>query len=183
MGLEEYFSREEGSFYREKTFVGTNEEYLEAKKKSSTVFVSGIPTNVREEKIWELFLLCGPVKRVIMGVNRNTLRFCGFCFVEFYSVASALNAVRYLRHFRFFQSKLSIDKDYGFVEGRQYGRGVFGGCAKVDKSYLDDRQQHRESDARKRHGESDEFSRRRNRGQYRNEMNREKHERVKKRRM
>ncbi|AFN82685.1 putative RNA-binding protein [Encephalitozoon romaleae SJ-2008] len=150
--LEQYFAGErEGYFYREKTFVGTDEEYVEAKKNSSTVFISNIPISVREERIWELFLLCGEVKRVIMGLNRNTLRFCGFCFVEFYTVHSADMAVKYINGFRLDQSPLSIDKDYGFVDGRQYGRGVFGGRVKVDKMYLEDRHQ-RDGTKRRRQG-------------------------------
>ncbi|ADM11209.1 putative RNA-binding protein [Encephalitozoon intestinalis ATCC 50506] len=150
--LEKYFGGEPGGyFYREKTFVGTDEEYLEAKKNSSTIFVSNVPTNVREERIWELFLLCGAVKRVIMGLNRNTLRFCGFCFVEFYEVCSADMAVRYINGFRIDQVPLTIDKDYGFVEGRQYGRGVFGGRVKADKMYLEDKHQ-RDGVKRRRQG-------------------------------
>ncbi|CAD26220.1 similarity to 20kDa NUCLEAR CAP BINDING PROTEIN [Encephalitozoon cuniculi GB-M1] len=150
--LERYFGGEpRGYFYREKTFVGTDEEYLEAKRSSSTVFVSNISTSVREERIWELFLLCGPVRRVVMGLNRNTLRFCGFCFVEFYSTDSANVAVRYLNGFRLEQSPLAIDKDYGFVDGRQYGRGVFGGRVKTDRMYLEDRHQ-RDNNKRRKHG-------------------------------
>lgn len=135
--LAKYFVRDAGSFYREKTFVGTDEEYLAAKRMSATVFVSNIPEDVHEECVWELFMLCGPVRRVVMGINRNTLRFCGFCFVEFYSPDAAEDAVRYLKDFRLGLSPLNVDKDYGFMEGRQYGRGVFGGRVKVDKQYLE----------------------------------------------
>lgn len=152
--LEKYFAGDAREyFYREKTFVGTDEEYLEAKRRSSTVFVSNIPTSVREERIWELFLLCGPVRRVIMGLNRNTLRFCGFCFVEFYATDAAEAAVRYMNGFRLDLGPLAIDKDYGFVEGRQYGRGMFGGRVKADKMYLEDRHQ-RGHTKRRRHGRS-----------------------------
>lgn len=165
MSLARYFVRkEEDSFYREKTFTGTDEEYLEAKRTSSTIFVSNIPTTVKEERIWELFMLCGPVRRVIMGVNRNTLRFCGFCFVEFYSADSASAAVRTLNEFRLDQSLLSMDKDYGFVEGRQYGRGIFGGRVKSDKLYLEDRYQRREMHGKRgRYGEPFEGGRHRRR--------------------
>ncbi|KAM0672599.1 RNA-binding protein [Ordospora colligata] len=138
--LAKYFCGDSrGYFYREKTFEGTDEEYIEAKRQSSTVFVSNVSALVCEERIWELFLLCGRVRRVIMGLNRNTLRFCGFCFVEFYTTESADAAVKYLNGFRFEQSPLSIDKDYGFVDGRQYGRGMFGGRVKQDKLYVEER--------------------------------------------
>jgi nuclear cap-binding protein subunit 2 len=133
MSLERYFRKEAPpSFYREKTFQGTDEEYADALRSSKTVFVAGISPTVAEECIWELFLLCGPVRRVIMGVNKNTYRCCGFCFVEFYSAESAEKAVMYLKDFRLDRSPLSVDRDYGFVEGRQYGRGMFGGRVRMD---------------------------------------------------
>jgi nuclear cap-binding protein subunit 2 len=135
--LEKYFRKEEPpSFYREKTFRGTDEEYAETLRNSSTVFVAGLSPTVTEERIWELFLFCGPIRRVIMGVNKNTHRCCGFCFVEFYSIGSAEKAVRYLRIFKLDQSPLSVDRDYGFVEGRQYGRGMFGGRVRVDNEEI-----------------------------------------------
>jgi nuclear cap-binding protein subunit 2 len=36
-----------------------------------------------EDQIYELFSMCGEVKRVIMGLDRVKKTPCGFCFVEY----------------------------------------------------------------------------------------------------
>lgn len=46
-----------------------------------------------EAQIYELCSLVGPVKRVIMGLNRNSKTPCGFCFVEHYTAEAALENV------------------------------------------------------------------------------------------
>ncbi|EEQ82228.1 hypothetical protein NCER_101089 [Vairimorpha ceranae BRL01] len=122
------------SFYREKTFTGTDEEYLELINNSTTVYINNIDHSVDETRIWELAMLFGEVKRVIMGINRNFLTFCGFCFVEFYRKEDAEKCKLWADKLRFEKKSLSVDKDYGFREGRQYGRGVFGGRMKDDNA-------------------------------------------------
>lgn len=37
---------------------------------------------IAEEQIYELFSHVGDIKRIIMGLDRNTKTPCGFCFVE-----------------------------------------------------------------------------------------------------
>lgn len=133
MPLERYFSAGlENRPYIERTFKGTEGEYREALKQSRTVYVSGVDEDVKEERLWHLFSICGEVRRVVMGVNRSKLTFCGFLFVEFEDSRSADSAVTFFRDFLLDGRPITIDKDIGFSEGRQYGRGVFGGSIRGD---------------------------------------------------
>lgn len=133
MELQKYFCKGlENRVYLEKTFKGTEEEYKIALKESNTVYVGGLPENFKEERIWNLFLIVGPIKRIIMGINKSTLIGCGFCFVEFENSCDANNSTVFFKEFFVDGSMIKVGKDWGFVEGRQYGRGIFGGSAKVD---------------------------------------------------
>lgn len=133
MPLEKYFSTGlEDRVYIEKTFKGTEEEYREALRQSRTIYVSGVCQNIREEQLWHLFSICGEVKRVIMGVNRSRLTFCGFLFVEFEHPDGADNSMALFRDFLLDGQLIKVDRDIGFSEGRQYGRGVFGGPMRND---------------------------------------------------
>jgi nuclear cap-binding protein subunit 2 len=78
-------------------------------------------------QIYELFSKVGVVRRVIMGLDRNTKTPCGFCFVIYHTRANALAAVRYLSGTKLDNRQLRVDIDYGFEEGRQFGRGRSGG--------------------------------------------------------
>ncbi|EQB59722.1 nuclear cap-binding protein subunit 2 [Vairimorpha apis BRL 01] len=77
------------SYYKEKTFTGTDEEYLKLMEESNTIYINNLDNSIDESRIWELGLLFGDVKRVIMGINRNFLTFCGFCFIEYYNKEDA----------------------------------------------------------------------------------------------
>lgn len=130
--LQKYYNSNRSSYYKEKTFTGTDEEYLKLMDESSTVYINNLDTSIDESRMWELGLLFGDVKRVIMGINRNFLTFCGFCFIEYYTKEDACKCKIWLDKIVFERKSLSVDKDYGFQEGRQYGRGVFGGKMKDD---------------------------------------------------
>lgn len=133
MGLAKYFATEhDDRIYIEKSFKGTPEEYVEAIRNSTTIYVSNISEYVKEERLWLLFSMMGEVRRVIMGINRGLLTFCGFCFVEFERKEDADNAIVFFRDFCLDGKLLKVDKDMGFVENRQYGRGVFGGAVRSD---------------------------------------------------
>jgi nuclear cap-binding protein subunit 2 len=105
-----------------------------------------------EEQIYELFTKCanpeegGGIKRIIMGLDRNTRcvnRFtdslyihaltvcnrtpCGFCFVEYYTHAEALASMRYVSGTKLDERIIRCDLDLGYKEGRQFGRGKSGG--------------------------------------------------------
>jgi hypothetical protein len=62
-----------------------------------------------------------------MGLHRVDRTPCGFCFVEFRQVASAVAAEKYLNGATLDGRVLKIERDPGFKEGRQYGRARSGG--------------------------------------------------------
>ncbi|KCZ75337.1 hypothetical protein H311_03688 [Anncaliia algerae PRA109] len=133
MGLDKYIAlKPEEDKYRDRKFVGTEEDYAKALQESTIVYVGRLPEEMSEEAIWFMFSTCGEIKRVIMGINRTTLYPCGFCFVEFYNKESARIACLFDK-FVYGGNEISVNIDYGFVNGRQFGRGYFGGSFKNDK--------------------------------------------------
>lgn len=132
MGLEKYLQNKTELFaYRDRKFQGSEEEYVNALKNSTTIYIGNLSTKVEEERLWAIFSLCGEIKRVIMGINRSTLYPCGFAFLEFYECEVARSACLF-NGIRLSGKYIKVDIDYGFREGRQYGRGVFGGQFKED---------------------------------------------------
>ncbi|KAI5480540.1 nuclear cap-binding protein subunit 2 [Pseudohyphozyma bogoriensis] len=95
--------------------------------KSATVYVGNLSFYTSEEQIFELFSRVGDVKRIIMGLDRNTKTPCGFCFVEFFTHEQALASLRYISGTKLDERIIRADLDPGFVDGRQYGRGKSGG--------------------------------------------------------
>lgn len=94
-----------------------------------TVYIGNLSHFTTEEQIHELFLKCGIIDRIIMGLDRNKLTPCGFCFVIYKKEEGSLNAMKYLKGTSLDSQVLEIDLDPGFREGRQFGRGIFGGQA------------------------------------------------------
>ena len=80
----------------------------------------------REEK-------CQPyawvVRTIIMGLDKNLLTPCGFCFVEYHNRNDAERAVKYLNGTKLDDREIRIDFDGGFLEGRQLGWGWGWGTA------------------------------------------------------
>ncbi|EJW04342.1 hypothetical protein EDEG_01398 [Edhazardia aedis USNM 41457] len=129
--LEQFYKpKREPYQYIDKKFQGTDEEFKELLNKSTTLYVGEVCPAIKEECIWELFSLVGPVKRVIMGINRNDRRPCGFCFVEYYTRKDAENCVKFISGFRLDGHFLKCDIDHGYCEGRELGRGESGGQVK-----------------------------------------------------
>ncbi|KDQ60754.1 hypothetical protein JAAARDRAFT_31725 [Jaapia argillacea MUCL 33604] len=101
--------------------------------KSNTLYVGNLSFYTTEEQIYEIFTKCGSpedgggVKRIIMGLDRNTRTPCGFCFVEYYTHAEALAAMRYISGTKLDERIIRCDLDLGYKEGRQFGRGKSGG--------------------------------------------------------
>lgn len=102
-------------------------EDLELAKTSSTVYVGNLSFFTTEEQVLELFSKIGKVKRIIMGLDRLHETPCGFCFVEFEAHEQSLQALRYLDQTKLDDRIIKIDRDPGFVDGRQFGRGNSGG--------------------------------------------------------
>ena len=121
------------SNYRDRTFRGTGMEYEHALQTSRTVYVGNLSFYTTEEQIWELFCQAShgskprSVKRIVMGLNRETKTPCGFCFVEFHTRKAAEQAVAWVSGRILDDRAIRVDIDWGFQDGRQYGRGKSGG--------------------------------------------------------
>ena len=75
----------------------------------------------------QVFSRCGDVQRIIMGLDKQKKTPCGFCFVVYYTRKDAEDAVKYLSGTKVDERPIRVDFDWGFVEGRQFGRGRAGG--------------------------------------------------------
>lgn len=117
------------SSYRDKEWDEEKEGigYHNALSKSATLYVGNLSFYTTEEQIYELFGRCGDVKRVIVGLNKESRMPCGFCFVEYHTREDARNAMRYVNGTRLDDRLIRTDWDPGFRQGRQYGRGKSGG--------------------------------------------------------
>ncbi|KAH9812154.1 hypothetical protein DFH28DRAFT_1109955 [Melampsora americana] len=104
--------------------------------KSSTVYVGNLSFFTTEEQIFELFSKISPIKRIIMGLDRNSKTPCGFCFVEYYDPIDALGCLRYISGTKLDERIIRADLDPGYKDGRQYGRGKSGG--QVRDEYRED---------------------------------------------
>jgi nuclear cap-binding protein subunit 2 len=77
----------------------TDEEWSQIKQElseSSTIYVGNLSFFTTEDQLYELFLMIGPIKSVIMGLNAKTKEPCGFAFVQFYAHDHAKAAVDYM---------------------------------------------------------------------------------------
>lgn len=113
--------------YRDKQFKGGETEWKKRLEKSTTVYVGNLSCYTNEYQFYELFVRCGSIKRIIMGLDKIKKTPCGFCFVEFDERQSALNSINYLNGAHLDGRPIQIDIDAGFEDGRQYGRGSHGG--------------------------------------------------------
>ncbi|KAK3009856.1 hypothetical protein RJ639_011870 [Escallonia herrerae] len=80
-----------------------------------------------EEQVYELFSRGGEIKKIVMGLDKNTKTPCGFCFIMYYSREDAEDSVKYLSGTILDDRPIRVDFDWGFQEGRQWGRGRSGG--------------------------------------------------------
>ena len=113
--------------YKDRLFKGSMEEYLDRLRSSATLYVGNVSFFTSEEQIWSLFAKCGVVKTVIMGLDKHKLTPCGFCFVEYHNRVDAERAVKCLNGTKLDDREVRIDFDWGFQDGRQFGRGKSGG--------------------------------------------------------
>lgn len=115
------------SAYRDRRFPGTQEEFEQALQNSTTVYIGNMSFYTTEEQVYELFSRAGEIKKIIMGLDKNTKTPCGFCFVLFYSREDTEDAVKYISGTILDDRPIRVDFDWGFVDGRQWGRGKSGG--------------------------------------------------------
>ncbi|KAG8834430.1 nuclear cap binding complex subunit [Serendipita sp. 400] len=121
------------STYKDSQASADRQTQLTLLRKSATLYVGNLSFYTTEEQIYELFSKCttpeegGGIKRIIMGLDRNTRTPCGFCFVEYYSHAEALACMKYISGTKLDERIIRCDLDSGYRDGRQFGRGRSGG--------------------------------------------------------
>ncbi|KAJ9170915.1 hypothetical protein P3X46_018977 [Hevea brasiliensis] len=115
------------SAYRDRKFPGNQEEFEHALQTSITVYIGNMSFYTTEEQVYELFSRAGEIKKIIMGLDKNTKTPCGFCFVLYYSREDCEDAVKYISGTILDDRPIRVDFDWGFQEGRQWGRGRSGG--------------------------------------------------------
>merc|ERR1712165_294244 len=126
-GLKMTSSSVDLSSYRDQHFKGSRNDQERLLRVSTTMYVGNLSFFTTEEQLYELFGMCGDVKRVIMGLDKFKKTPCGFCFVEYYTREDAEKSMMYVNGTRLDDRVIRTDWDAGFVEGRQYGRGKSGG--------------------------------------------------------
>lgn len=126
--IELYKVNEEVSdYFKERSYINRN-----ALLTSCCLYVGNLSYFSTEQQVYELFMRCGNVNRVIMGLNKQTKKQCGFCFVEYVTREAAEIAFETLDNTMLDGRCIRVDWDVGFEEGRQYGRGVTG-CQRRDE--------------------------------------------------
>ncbi|NP_001275117.1 nuclear cap-binding protein CBP20 [Solanum tuberosum] len=115
------------SAYRDRRFPGTQEEFEDALLRSITVYVGNMSFYTTEEQVYELFSRAGEIKKIVMGLDKNSKTPCGFCFIMYYSRDDAEDSVKYISGTILDDRPIRVDFDWGFQEGRQWGRGRSGG--------------------------------------------------------
>ncbi|KAF9614048.1 hypothetical protein IFM89_014848 [Coptis chinensis] len=115
------------SAYRDRRFPGSQEDFENALQTSTTVYLGNMSFYTTEEQVYELFSRAGEIKKIIMGLIKNTKTPCGFCFVLYYSRDDAEDSVKYVSGTILDDRPIRVDFDWGFQEGRQWGRGRSGG--------------------------------------------------------
>jgi len=122
--------RTKPSDYVDRSFLrngGTKDEYHALIAKSTTLYIGNLSFYTTEDQIYSIFSRIGDIRRIIMGLHRDNLTPCGFCFVLYYTREDTEAAIKYLNGTTLDGRIIRVDVDYGFVEGRQYGRGKTGG--------------------------------------------------------
>ncbi|XP_010694058.2 nuclear cap-binding protein subunit 2-like [Beta vulgaris subsp. vulgaris] len=115
------------SAYRDRRLTGSQEEFEEALKSSTTVYIGNMSFYTTEEQDYELFSRVGEIKKMTMGLDKNSKTPCGFCFVLYYSREDTEDALKYISGTILDDRPIRVDFDCGFQEGRQWGRGRSGG--------------------------------------------------------
>ena len=98
--------------YKDRKFDGSLEEYVACLRRSTTVYVGNLAFHTTEEQVHELFSKCGPLRRIVMGLDKNAMTPCGFCFVEYGTRRDTEACVKYLNGARLDERDVRIDFDW-----------------------------------------------------------------------
>ena len=97
------------------------------------MYIGNLSFHTSEFQLQGLFSRVGPVKSVIMGLNSKTKTPCGFGFVEFFEAADALESVAVLSGTVLDNRQIRVELDFGYKNGRHFGRGQTGGQVRDDR--------------------------------------------------
>jgi nuclear cap-binding protein subunit 2 len=123
----------EKKLYWDRSHYDSPESQMQALTKSSSLYVGNLSFTCRTIHVRTHFEQLGPVKDVIMGLDRNKKTPCGFCFVEYYDRRIALQAVSLLTGTKLDGNIIRVELDAGYQKGREYGRGMSGGQVRDDR--------------------------------------------------
>ena len=126
-------STEDKKLYWDRSHYDSPESQMKALAKSSTVYIGNMAFSTRSYNVHSHFSQIGPVRRVIMGMDRFQKTPCGFGFVEYVHREDALLAIANLTSTMLDGRAIRVELDAGFQPGRQYGRGASGGQVRDDK--------------------------------------------------
>ena len=70
------------SAYRDRRFEGSQQEFDERLRTSTTLYVGNLSFYTSEEQLLEAFSKAGDVLRIIMGLDKQQRTPCGFAFGE-----------------------------------------------------------------------------------------------------
>ncbi|EAR85394.1 nuclear cap-binding protein subunit 2 (macronuclear) [Tetrahymena thermophila SB210] len=120
-----YDSLQPQSLYYDKKSELSEQDYKKRLETTTTVYVGNLHFQTRESALYELFSRAGQIKDLIMGINKEG-QSAGFCFVVYHTHEEARIAVEYISQTKLNDRVIRVDWDYGFKEGRQFGRGMDG---------------------------------------------------------
>ena len=143
-------SQSSQKIYVDRQFFASFEDQVAALKGSKTVYIGNLSFYTTEAQIYELCQRVGPVKRIVMGLHRHTKTPCGFCFVEHFTAEAALENVGRITGLVLDDRILRAELDFGFKEGRQYGRGQSGGQVRDDRRFVYDASRSNKSGSERR---------------------------------
>ena len=126
-------STEEKKLYWDRSHYDSPESQMKALAKSSTLYIGNMAFSTRSYNVHSHFSQIGPVRRVVMGMDRFHRTPCGFGFVEYARREDALLAVSNLSSTKLDGRIIRVELDAGFEPGREYGRGASGGQVRDDK--------------------------------------------------
>ena len=119
--------------YWDRSHYNSKGAQIRALHNSATLYVGNLAFSTRTRHVHQHFSYLGPVKKVVMGLDRLKKTPCGFCFVEYDERRHAMAAVAHLSGTKLDGSVIRVELDAGFQQGRQYGRGASGGQVRHDR--------------------------------------------------
>ena len=130
---DEEFAKKNQKIYMDRKFFSRYEDQVAALRDSKWVYVGNLSFHTSEAQLHALFSRVGSVRGVIMGLNSKTKTPCGFGFVEFMEPCAALESVALLSGTVLDGRQIRVELDFGYKNGRHFGRGQSGGQVRDDR--------------------------------------------------